>query len=175
MATITETILYRYGQTAGRIRQLKTEAYRATEHEKYGYRSPDGRTFRNQRPADELMAQGWTYGKVKFERLESHRRPAHPEWAEYRRAKRQATLLLAARLTLKANGGEIPEKQEISSILSAGFMRSQAGTARRQKSLAYAACRLLRKLGHRLDKRPEAFRDVDEWARARRERQVAGV
>ena len=175
MATITETILYQYGQTAERIRRLKAEAYRATGREKYAYRSPDGRTFRNERPPDEFMARGWTYGKVKFARVESHMRPSHPGWAEYRRAKRQATLLMAARLVLKAHGGDIPEKAEVSSILRAGVMRTQARTARRQKSLAYAACRLLRKLGNRLDKSPEAFRDVDEWWCARRAREVAGA
>ena len=175
MATINETILYGYGQTAERIRRLKAEAYRAVEREKYAYRSPDGRTFRNERPPDELMARGWTYGKVKFARVESHMRPSHPGWGEYRRAKRRATLLMAARLALKANGGDVPEKAEVSSILSAGVMRPQARTARRRKSLAYSACRLLRKLGNRLGKRPEAFRDVDEWVRARREREVSGA
>jgi hypothetical protein len=167
MLTISDVILYQYAQVAGQIRDLKREAYQGTSHEKYAYRSPDGKTFRNDRPPEELMRAGWTYGKVKFERVTSHMRPGHPRWSLYRGLKRRATLLLAARLILKVAGGHAPEKTEVPALLAAGVFRPHARTSSRRKSLAYAACRYLRKLENRSRKHPERFARAGEWARAR--------
>ena len=58
MANIKNIISYEYAMTSDRIRRLKAEAYKASEHEKYAYRSPNEKTFRNDRPSDELMSAG---------------------------------------------------------------------------------------------------------------------
>jgi hypothetical protein len=173
MATIRNIISYEYEKTAEKINKLKAGAYKTSEHEKYAYRSPDEKTFRNDRPSDALMAAGWTYGKVKFERAESHMSPKHQLWRDYRNAKRRATLLLAARMILKANDEAVPEKTAISVFIAANIFRSQARTATKQKSLAYSAQRLLRKLDNRLSNQPERFSQVDQWRRARLESEVA--
>jgi len=175
MATIKNVICYEYAQTAERIRNLKAEAYKATEHEKYAYRSPDEKTFRNRRPSEALMSAGWTYTKVKFERVESYMSPKHKLWRDYRHAKRRATLLLAARMILKAAAETVPEKDEISSLVSMGIFRSQARTASEQKSLAYSSYRLLRKLDNRVKKQPERFSQADQWTRAITESEVGYV
>ena len=167
MLTISEVILYHYAEVSGKIRDLKREAYQAAEHEKYAYSAPDGKSFRNERPPEEVMRQGWTYRKVKYERVTSHIRPGHPRWGLYRGLKRRATFILAARLILKAVGGHMPEKTEVSGIIEAGVFRPHARTSSRQKSLAYAAWRYLRKLDNRLRKHPERFARAEEWARAR--------
>ena len=173
--TISEVIAYLYAQTSANIHQIKTEAYKATTHEKYAYRAPDGKTFRNKRPDQQLMEAGWTYGKVQFERVESYMSPRHKGWQQYRAAKRRATVLLAACLILKANNGSVPEKEEIAALVQMGVFRSQARTASAQKSLAYAAYRLLRKLDNRLRNQPERFVAVGAWMSDREERQVANV
>lgn len=173
--TSSEVIAYLYAQTAANIHQLKTEAYKATTHEKYAYRAPEGKTFRNKRPDQQLMDAGWTYGKVRFERVASYMSPRHERWQEYRAAKRQATVLMAACLILKANNGGVPEKEEIGALVQTGLFRSQARTASAQKSLAYAAYRLLRKLDNRLRDQPGRFIAVAAWMNDREERQVANV
>ena len=162
MTTINEVTAYLYAQTAGAIRQLKTEAYKSTTQEKYAYQSPDKKTFRKKRPDQRLMDAGWIYTKVKFERIESYMSPRHERWNEYRNAKRLATVLLAMRLTLKANDDIVPEKNQIAAFLSMGIFRSHARTASAQKSLAYASYRRLRKLENRLRNHPERFADVQE-------------
>jgi hypothetical protein len=81
----------------------------------------------------------------------------HERWQEYRNAKRRATLLIAARLILKANNGVVPAKDEISPLISMGIFRSHARTASAQKALAHSAYRYLRKLDNRLRKQPERF------------------
>ena len=128
MATLKNVIRYEYVQTATKIRDLKTQAYRATVHEKYAYRSPDMKTFTNTRPPEHLMSAGWTYGKIKFERVESHMSPRHALWRQYRETKRRATLLLAAGIILKASGETELKKPEVSSLISQRIFRSQAGT-----------------------------------------------
>lgn len=173
--TINEVIAYLYAQKAANIHQLKAEAYKATTSEKYAYRAPDRKTFRNKRPDQQLVDAGWTYGKVQFERVESYMSPRHERWQEYRTAKRRATVLLAACLILKANNGIVPEKVEIAALVQMGIFRSQARTASAQKSLAYAAYRLLRKLDNRLRNQSERFDAVRAWTKAREERQVANV
>lgn len=175
MATIKNAICYEYAQTAERIRNLKTETYKSTEDQKYAYLSPDGKTFRNHRPSEELMSAGWTYAKVKFERVESHMSPKHKLWRQYRDAKRRATLLLAARMILKNAPETVPQKTEISPLLSMGIFRCQARTSNEQKSLAYSAYRLLRKLDNRVNKQPERFSQVDEWTAALTKREVGHV
>ncbi len=93
--------------------------------------------------------------------------PRHERWREYRNAKRRATVLLAARLILKANQGIVPAKEEIGPFVSIGIFRSHARTASEQKGLAFATYRQLRKLENRLRKQPQRFADVAEWVRQR--------
>jgi len=154
-------IVYTYAHTAATIHHLKSDAYKATTDEKWAYRSPDGKTFKNKRPEQQLMDAGWIFTKVKFQRMQSYMSPRHERWQEYQNAKRRATIALAMRLILKASDGIVPEKQEISALLSMGVFRSQARTMCAQKSLAYAAYRRLRKLENRLRKQPERFADVE--------------
>ena len=154
---------YLYRRTADSIHQLKTEAYKATTEEKLAYRSPDGKSFRTNRPPQYLIDAGWVYSRVKFQRVESHMSPQHERWPEYRNAKRRATLLLAARLILKANDGVVPAKEEISPLISMRLFRSHARTASVQKALAHSAYRYLRKLDNRLRKQPQRFADVSAW------------
>jgi len=93
--------------------------------------------------------------------------PRSERWREYQNAKRRATLILGARLILKANNEVVPEKQEIGPLLSMGIFRSHARTASAQKSLAYAAYRYLRKLDNRLRNQPERFAGIEAWLEER--------
>ena len=154
-------------QTSSTIRELKTAAFKATPDEKWVFQSPDGRMVRNNRVSQELKDQGWRWRKVKFQRVESHMSPGHERWQEYRNAKRRATVLLAARLILKANNGVVPAKEEIGPFLGTGIFRSHARTSSEQKGLAYAAYRQLRKLENRLRKQPQRFVGVEAWLRQR--------
>jgi len=172
VTTLNQITVYQYGQTAAAIHQLKTDAYKATTLEKYAYQSPDGQTFRNERPPQSLIDAGWTYTKVKFQRIESYMSPRHPQWQEYRNLKRRATLGLAMHLILKANNGFAPEKGEMVHLLSSGLFRSHARTANAQKSLAYASYRRLRKLENRLRNQPERFADVQVWVMRREQQEV---
>ena len=151
---------YLYGQTANTIHQLKAETYKATTEEKCAYRSPDGKTFRTKRPPQHLIDAGWVYGKVQFQSIESHMSPRHERWQDYRNAKCRATLLLAARLILKANNGVVPAKDEVAPLISIGIFRSHARTASAQKALAHAAYRYLHKLDNRLRNQPQRFAEV---------------
>lgn len=172
MTTINEVVSYLYAQTAASIHQLKTEAFKSTTDEKYAYQAPDGKTFRNKRPNQALIDAGWKFTKVKFQRIESCMSPRHPRWQDYRNAKRRATLLLSARLILKANNVTVPDKEQVSTLLSMGIFRSHARTASAQKSLAYSSYRQLRKLDNRLSKQPDRFAAVNAWLRQREETEV---
>lgn len=70
--------------------------------------------FRKKRPGKSLIDAGWKFTKVKFQRVESCMSPRHPRWHDYRNAKRRATLLLAARLILKANDLNVPGSGAVS-------------------------------------------------------------
>jgi len=175
VTTINEVIVYTYAQTAAAIHQLKAGAHKSTTDEKYAYRSPDGKTFRNKRPEQQLIDAGWIFTKVKFQRIESYMCPRHERWQEYQNAKRRATVALAMRLILKATGGIVPDKQEIAALLSMGIFRSNARTTSAQKSLAYASYRRLRKLENRLRNQPERFADVQAWMKRREEVEVRHV
>jgi hypothetical protein len=175
VTTINQVTVYQYSQTAAAIHQLKANAYKSTTHEKYAYRSPDSQTFRNKRPPQSLMDAGWTYTKVKFQRIESYLSPRHTQWQEYQNLKRRATVSLAMHLILKANNGFVPEKREIADLLSAGIFRSHARTASAQKSLGYASYRRLRKLENRLRKQPERFAEVELWLMSREQKEVPHV
>jgi len=172
MTTINEVVTYLYTQTAASIHQLKAEAYKSTTEEKYAYLAPDGKTFRNKRPDQALVDSGWKFTKVKFQRVESCMSPRHPRWQDYRNAKRRATVLLSARLILKANNVTVPDKEQVSALLSMGTFRSHARTARAQKSLAYSSYRQLRKLDNRLSKQPDRFAAVAVWLKQRDETEV---
>ena len=167
--------VYRYAQTAETIHQLKTEAYKATTDEKWAYVSPDGKTFRNQRPPQSLIDAGWTWKKVKFQRLVSHMSPRNQRWREYQNAKHWATLLLAARLILKANDGVVPAKAEIGPYVASGIFRSHARTARAQKALAQSSYRYLRKIDNRLRNQPHRFAEVNPWLQKRENREARNV
>ena len=172
--TINDLITYLFSQTSETIFRLKTEAYQATEHEKYAYRYPDGKSFRNERPPEELMSEGWTYGKVKFVRVLSFMSPKHQSWPTYRQAKRRANVLMAACLILKANHLLVPEKGEVGELIDAGILVSQA-RHRAQKPLGFAAYRLLRRLMNKLEKDPDRFKEAAVWKEQRRERETANV
>ena len=175
VTTINQITVYQYAQTAAAIHQLKTHVYKTTTHEKYAYRSPEAQTFRNKRPHQSLMDAGWTYTKVKFERIESYMSPRHTQWQEYQNLKRRATVGLAMRLILKANNGIVPEKGEMAHLLSLGIFRSHARTANAQKSLAYASYRRLRKLENRLRNQPERFAEVQVWVMRCKQKEVQHV
>jgi hypothetical protein len=151
-------IVYLYAQTSEAIRQLKLGACETVTEEKYVY--PPGHT----------QMDCWQMEKVKVERVVRWMSPRHERWQEYRNAKRRATLILAARLILKANNGIVPEK--VGTLLSMRIFRSHARTAAAQKSLAYASYRYLRKLDNRLRNQPQRFTRVAEWWREREERRV---
>lgn len=163
MTTISEVIVYSYARTSAAIRQLKTEAYQSTTLEKYAFQAPDGKTFRNKRPSQDLMDNGWIYCKVKYQQIESYMSPRHERWQDYQNAKRRATLLLAARLMLKANNETVPQKTEIGALISMGIFRPHARTASAQKSLAFCSYRYLRKLDNRLRKQPQRFAELNQW------------
>ena len=175
MTTINQVIVYLYAQTAAAIHQLKTEAYKSTTHEKYAYQSPDAKTFRNKRPDQQLIDAGWIYKKVKFQRLESYMSPRHERWQEYQNAKRQATVLLAMRLILKAMNGIVPDKDQVSALLATRIFHSHARKASAQKSLAYAAYRRLKKLENRLRSQPARFSDVQARIKATEELETPHV
>ena len=148
--------LYLYAQTAGQIYQLKAEARKTVTVEKWVRDQP-------------LSGHPgyWTCKKIQVERLVAHMSPRDERWQDYQNAKRRATLLLAARLILKANNGNVPAKAEMSPLISMGFFHSHARTASAQKALALSAYRYLRKLDNRLRKQPERFAAVEEWIRKR--------
>lgn len=151
-----------YAQTAEAIRELKMGAYKTVTEEKYGYI-----------PVEPGQEPSYALSKYKIERVVSWMSPRHERWQEYRNAKRRATLILAARLILKANNGVVPEKAEVGPLLSMGIFRSHARTAAAQKSLAFASYRYLRKLDNRLRNQPQRFTSVAEWWRERDERRVS--
>ena len=158
--------LYLYARTASQIHDLKAEARTFRIEEIYPcYR--DGYTYWDIGPGQRVTQPGWISDKMKVERLVSSMSPRHERWREYRNAKRRATILLAARLILKANNGIVPAKEEIGPFVSMGIVRSHARTASEQKGLAFAAYRQLRKLDNRLRKQPERFADVESWLRQR--------
>lgn len=150
-------------QTSSTIRELKLEAFKATPDEKWVFQSPDGKRVRNNRVSQELKDRGWKWTKRKFQRVESHMSPRHERWQEYRNAKRRATVLLAARLILKANNGVVPAKEEVGPFIATRIFGSHARTSGEQKRLAYAAYGQLRKLENRLRKQPQRFADVEAW------------
>ena len=113
------------------------------------------------------MDAGWTFTKVKFQRVEAHISPQHERWREYRYLKHRATRLLAARLILKANGGVVPAKEEIGPYLGTGLFRSHARTSSSQKALAYSAYRNFRKVENRLRHQPHRFQAVENWLSTR--------
>jgi len=93
--------------------------------------------------------------------------PKHERWQDYRNARRRATVLLAARLILKANNGVVPAKDEVSPLISIGIFRSHARTASAQKALAHSGYRYLRKIDNRLRKQPQRFAEVGMWLEQR--------
>ena len=169
--TTSNVIAYLFAQTSDQIFKLKQSAYRGTEAEKFAYRSPDGKAFRNKRPPEELITEGWSFGKVKFIQAQTFMSPKHELWPAYLQAKRRANVLMAARLILKVNQGVIPTKVEISSLVQAGALDSQA-LSRTRKTLGFSAYRLLTRVENRRQKHPEKFNDVVEWLHRREETEV---
>lgn len=163
MATIEEYLKYLYAKQAEAIHSLKTENLSFTEQTKYAYVAPDGKTFRKHRPEQSLIDAGWKYAKVIYKRFSGVMSPKHPKWNEYRNAKRAATVLLACKLILKATRGTVPEKSEISAVLSYGQMRHHARTMREQKTLAYRAYHRLRKLNNQLTNGRVNVNEINSW------------
>lgn len=163
MVTIEEYLKYLYAKQADAIHNLKTENLSFTEHTKYAYVAPDGKIFRKHRPEQSLIDAGWKYAKVTYKRFTGVVNPKHPKWNEYRNAKRAATVLLACKLILKATNGVVPEKSEISAVLSYGVMRHHARTMHEQKTLAYRAYHRLRKLNNQLTNGRVNMDELNSW------------
>jgi len=172
--TISNVVAYLFAQTSDQIFNLKQTAYQATAAEKFAYRSPDAKIFRNKRPAEELITEGWIFGKVKFMRVQTFMSPKHELWPSYVQAKRRANVLMAARLILKANQGVVPTKAAISSFVEAGVLESQ-GPSRTRKSLGFSAHRLLTRVENRRQKHPEKFKEVLTWLQQRQATETTNV
>ena len=158
---INEVFLYLYAQTAQKIYQLKTEARKTVTEEKWVRDVP-----LSEHPGY------WTCKKVQVERLVAQMSARHERWPDYRNAKGRATLLLAARLILKANNGAVPAKAEMSPLISTGIFRSHARSASVQKALAHSAYRYLHKLNNRLRHQPHRFAEVEASSRECEQREV---
>ena len=159
--------LYLYAQTSTTIHQLKMEARKIQIEERRHYvHAGTGQPWvlyvREHGPSTD-----WIITTEKIEHVVAHMSPRHERWRDYRNAKRRATLLLAARLILKANNGIVPAKEEMSPFIRLGIFRSHARTASAQKALALSAYRYLHKLDNRLRKQPDRFAAVEAWIKER--------
>jgi hypothetical protein len=158
MVTLTQAVQYAIAKQARAIHDLKMAARVVESYHKYGYISPDGKSFSSKRPSEPEKAD-WKPGKFSGEKIAAHMSPKSGRWQQYRAARSQASLLLTARLILKSGGEAIPSIGELRVGLKEGKLSQHArrGCHRR---LAFKAYRYLRKLGNRLERRPEVFAEV---------------
>ena len=162
MANINDAIKYAVRSEADRIQRIKAAALKMQTAEKYVCTSPDEKITRPGRPTKAEYEAGWRIRKVPYEKVIQHISPRHPEWPRYQAARRQASLLLTARLLLKLGGESLPALSVVRRALKEGSLASHAHRGR-ARSLSYAAWRYLRKLDNRLQRAPEKFRTVDAW------------
>lgn len=168
MVIITDAIKHAVGNQADRIQRIKAAALRVQPTEKYVCMSPDGETTRPGRPTKEEYAAGCRMTKVSDEKVIEHISPRHPEWQRYQAARRQASLLLTARLLLKLGGESLPDLSFVRRALKEGRLTRHANS-RRAKSLSFAALRYLCKLDNRLQRAPEKFGAVEAWLAGRQQ------
>lgn len=177
--TLSDIMSYLFVETSQKIFELKAKAYQATEHEKYAYVAPDKKSFRNKRPPERLIEEGWVFEKVKFLRVSSHINPKHTEWDVYQHLKHRATVVMAARLFLRATeaflvgthlDGLPADKGEVPLMVETGFLSSQAKTLHDQKRLGLEAYDLLVRTNNKLRDYPERFAHVEKWLEERKER-----
>jgi hypothetical protein len=166
MVTITDAILHAICYQAEQIHRIKAAATKIEQIERYVYVSPDGAIAQSGQSTKELQIAGWRMTQVMDERIIEHISPRHCEWQRYRAARRQASLLLTARLILKLGGESIPELGVVRRALTEGRLANHArrGCAR---SLVFAAWHYLRKVENRLHRAPERFSAVEEWLTSR--------
>ena len=162
MANINDVIKYAVRSEAGRIQRIKAAALKMQTMETYVCTSPDEKTARPGRPTKAEYEAGWRLRKVPYEKVIQHISPRHPDWQRYQAARRQASLLLTARLLLKLGGESVPDLVVVRRALKEGGLASHARNVR-ARTLSYAAWRYLRKLDNRLQRCPEKFRTVEEW------------
>lgn len=166
--TIYDVISYQFDQESQKIRDLKLKAITpGPDQVGYRYFSPDGT---QSLPYNGKCPTGWTYKRGTFHSMRSIS-PLHESWGEYRRLKKTATMLVAAKLLLKRNDLTVPEKTDIGTLVMVGTVRSQARTFRQQKSLAFKAHRWLKKQEKHLEK--NRFPQVNEWLNARQQERNA--
>jgi hypothetical protein len=139
-----------------RIRRLKLDALEVEERQKYVYSSPDGKTTRDKRITAAEYAEGWRPTLLKYKKVTAHISPSHANWPQYRAARRRVSLLLTARLLLKLGSESIPSIADARIALKNGRLGHHA-SRKKQKQLAIAALRYLRKLSNRLERRPGLF------------------
>jgi hypothetical protein len=156
MVTITDVIKHSVRAQSERIRRLKENALKLQPLEKSVYVSADGKTTLERRPTPEDGPQGWQVAVVKFDKVIEHMSPRHPDWTRYRAAKRQASLLLTARLIVKLGSESLPPHSALRQALKENRLQSHAGR-RRARQLCFAAWRYLRKLQNRLERLPEKY------------------
>jgi hypothetical protein len=163
MATIIDVIKHAVCMQSEQIRQIKSAALKIKPAKMTVYVSPDGKTTQTGRPRVEEYAAGWRMTQVEYDRVIEHISPRHSQWPRYQAARRQASLLLTARLLLKLGGESVPELPIVRRALQEGRL-SRHASGKRARSLSFAAWRYLRKLDNRLQRRPEKFSAVDSWA-----------
>lgn len=166
MVTIVDVIQYFIRKQSEIIHQLKTESVTEQIVEKYFYVSPDGKCFRNSLAETPEGDTRWRWEKVKQTKLVGQISPKHPQWKNYRIAKRQASLLLIARRILKLNQNILPELKQVRDMVKIGFLTSNLG--KRHRAFCIRAFRYLRKLNNRLTHSPERFEAVEVWVNQNR-------
>jgi hypothetical protein len=161
MVTLTQAVQFGVRKQALAIHDLKASARVVEPYEKYGYVSPDGRSFSAKRPSDPEKAD-WKPSRFAGEKVVAHMSPRSHDWARYRSFQNQASLLLTSRLILKCAGDAVPSIQEFRAALREGKITHHARPGHRNR-LAFKAYRYLKKLANRLERRPEAFAEAQTW------------
>lgn len=161
--TIEDIITAQIAEYSLAIQSVKREA--TTRIEKKGYRffSPDGKSSM---VYNGKVPTGWTYTRGIYYITKSIS-PKSLQWHLYRFYKRRTTVLLAAKLILKHEGA-IPQANYLKTLVVLGVFRSQAGTIRQQRRLAFAAYKLLSKVEKRFSKYGVSdFQKEAEWHQER--------
>ena len=174
MVTITDAIKHSIAVRAKEIHAIKVAALKTQSAEEYVCVSPDGKIAGKRRPTKEEYAAGWRMSQREYDKVIEHISPRHPQWRRYQAAKRQASLLLSARLLLRLGGEAVPEVVAVRRALKEGRLTMHA-RPRHARSAAFAALRYLRKLDNRLHRAPERFAAVEESIALRQHRDAASI
>lgn len=174
MVTITEVVQFMIRQAADQIYLFKATARKTKKSTKIVYVSPDGNTT-------DLRTAGFTPTKIECDVVTEAMSPKHPTWGAYQGFKRQASLLLTARILLKLSDDSVPDSEQVNLLLGPQSLRPYTPNAQRifchagehQKSHVRAAHRYLRKLNNRLQNHPERFEKVEAWKEEKRAHQTA--